>query len=125
MNRAAGRPPWWSVTTTRTALRLIPPGGGRDRWQRELVAELYGLSRSEQARHTLGVVSRAIALRRAVTAQGPAIEEDVVKKPIRCRLGWHSWIPRYSEDGTSRYVGCRRCSKETDAPDIFQRGLPG
>jgi hypothetical protein len=35
-------------------------------------------------------------------------------KAIRCRLGWHTWVTRYSSDGTSRFLTCRRCAKETD-----------
>jgi hypothetical protein len=114
MTRAAGRPSRWSVSTTRAALRLLPPGGARDRWRAELTAELWGMSRREQLRHTIGVLRRAPALRRAVTSPDRVIKEDIMRKPLRCRLGWHTWVTRYSSDGTSRYLRCKRCPKETD-----------
>lgn len=114
MNRPEGRPAWWSVSTTRAALRLLPAGGARDRWRAELTAELWGLSRGEQLHHTMGVLRRAPALRLAVTSPDRVIKEDIMKKPLRCRFGWHHWVTRYSSDGTSRYLKCERCPKETD-----------
>jgi hypothetical protein len=56
MTRPEGRPAWWSVSTTRAALRVLPPGGARERWRAELTAELWDLSRGEQLRHTVGVL---------------------------------------------------------------------
>ena len=56
MTRLEGRPAWWSVSTTQAALRLLPPGGGRDRWRAELTAELWDMSWGEQLRHTVGVL---------------------------------------------------------------------
>ncbi|MDH2413121.1 hypothetical protein [Nocardioides sp. CER19] len=35
-----------------------------------------------------------------------------MRKPLRCRIGWHKWVTRYSDDGTAHYLRCRRCSKE-------------
>ena len=102
------------MSTTRAALRLLPAGGARDRWRAELTAELWGLSRGEQLHHTMGVLRRAPALRLAVTSPDRVIKEDIMKKPLRCRLGWHHWVTRYSSDGTSRYLKCERCPKETD-----------
>ena len=118
-----GRPQWWSLAATRTALRLVPAGGARDRWQQELVAELYGLSRVAQARHTIGVVTRAPALRAAVTARDRVTpEENIMRKPISCRLHLHRWHTVSAEDG-------RRCGKEhTDdggAPNWFSGGAMG
>jgi len=105
------RPSWWSATATRAVLHAIPPGPARQRWQSELVSELYGLSPREQARHTLGVISRATALRAAVTDRDRVIKEDVMKKPIRCRLHLHKFLVASTEDG-SRFLRCRRCGKE-------------
>jgi len=118
MTRAEGRPAWWSMSITRTALRLVPPGAARERWQRELVAELYGLDRGQQARHTLGVVSRAAALRAAVTSRDRLVPEDVMTKGFRCRLGWHKWAHRYT-DQHAHYLVCRRCHKQEDPPDFL------
>jgi len=114
MTRQQGRPAWWSVSTTRAALRVLPPGGARQRWRAELTAELWGLSRGEQLRHTLGVLRRAPALRAAVTAPNRVVKEDIVRTPLRCRLHWHTWVTQYSSDGTSRYLKCKRCPKESD-----------
>jgi hypothetical protein len=72
------------------------------------------MTRGEQLRHTVGVLRRAPALRAAVTAPDRVIKEDIMRRPIRCRLGWHKWVTRYSSDGTSRYLKCQRCPKETD-----------
>ena len=119
MTRVEGRPTWWSLTTTRAALRLVPPGGARDRWQQELVAELHGLSRVEQARHTIGVVTRAPALRAAVTARDRATlpGEDIMRKPLICRIGLHRWHSVSADDGSSRYRECRRCGKDDSEAD--------
>jgi hypothetical protein len=111
MTSGSARPAWWSVRLTRGALRAVPPGRARERWQQELVAELYGLSVREQARHTLGVITRAPSLRAAVTDRDRLIEEDVMRKPVRCRLSFHAFVVASTEDG-SRFLRCRRCGKE-------------
>jgi hypothetical protein len=114
MTGRSGRPAWWSVTGTAAALRILPSGGARDRWRDELTAELWYLTRREQLRHTLGVLRRAPALRLAVTARDRIIGESVPRRPLRCRLGSHRWVTRYTSDGTSRYLTCSRCPKTTD-----------
>jgi hypothetical protein len=106
-------PSRWSTTVTRAALHAIPPGQARERWQHELVAELYGLSPREQVRHTLGVITRVPSLRAAVTARDRVIEEHIMRKPIRCRLHLHHFQVASTEDG-SRFLRCRRCGKEDD-----------
>jgi hypothetical protein len=116
MTMSEGSPAWWSVSTTRAALRLLPPGGARERWRAELTSELWGLSRRDQLRHTAGVITRTPALRAAITSPDRAIAADIIRKPFRCRLGWHKWARCSTSDGSSRYLRCRRCSKETDIP---------
>jgi hypothetical protein len=111
---AHDRPSWWSSTATRAALHTIPAGPVRQRWQDELVSELYGLSPREQARHTLGVITRAPSLRAAVTNRDRIIEEQIMRKPIRCRLHLHKFRVASTEDGT-RFLRCRRCGKEDDS----------
>jgi hypothetical protein len=108
---SGARPSWWSRTATRAVLHAIPSGPARERWQDELVSELYGLSSREQARHTLGVITRATALRAAVTDRDRIIEEDIMRKPVRCRLHLHKYLVASTEDG-SRFLRCRRCGKE-------------
>jgi hypothetical protein len=46
-----------------------------------------------------------------------------MKKPLRCRVGWHKWVSHSSEDGTTYYLLCRRCSKEDHAGG--HRGIIG
>jgi hypothetical protein len=117
MTGVPGRPAWWSVRSTRAALHVLPSGGDRDRWQRELVSELYGLTRAEQARHTVGVVRRVPALRAAVTARDRTTEEDVMRKSMRCRVSLHRWRVASSDDGSYRFRRCSRCGKERTYDD--------
>jgi hypothetical protein len=120
------RPSWWSMTATRAACHAIPSGPARDRWQRELVSELYGLSAREQARHTLGVFSRATALRAAVTDRDRIIEEVIMRKHLLCRLHLHKYKVASSEDGSNRFMRCRRCGKEdTSDPGHWSGSLSG
>lgn len=50
-------------------------------------------------------------------------DEGVVRRSIRCRLGWHRWVTTYSEDGTTHFLRCARCPKEADfAPRQFWMG---
>jgi len=116
MTHGDERPHWWSATATRAALHAIPSGPARTRWQHELVSELYGLSSREQARHTLGVITRAPALRAAVTDRERIIEEDIMRKSLRCRLHLHKYLVASTEDG-NRFLRCRRCGKE-DTTDL-------
>jgi hypothetical protein len=104
------------VLATRASLHALPPGKARERWTDELVAELWGLSRAEQLKHTAGVLARTWALRAAVTSRERLVEEDIMRRPWRCRFGWHRFETRYATDGTGRYLACRRCSKEEEVP---------
>jgi hypothetical protein len=119
MISAEGRPARWSTAITGAVVRILP-AGSRDRWERELVAELYGLSRREQLRHTLGVVTRVVALRSAAMASPDPAAVVVVHTPVRCVLRRHSWRVLVTEDGT-RYRRCRRCGKD-DTSDASAAG---
>ncbi|QZY29956.1 hypothetical protein [Nocardioides coralli] len=127
MEPVAGRPARWSVRATGVASWLLPRGPARDRWRRELVAELYGLSPREQVRHTLGVVWCAPALRAAVTARDRVVGEPSVRRPLRCRLSLHRWRVASSEDGSYRFRRCARCRKEQtyDEPGHWLGGAGG
>lgn len=57
-----------SLRIVRAACGLIP-AEHRDRYQSELVAELYDLPRSAQFKHALRILSRAVALRSALNAE--------------------------------------------------------
>lgn len=115
MNAARSSPQWWSVAATRAAVHTIPDGTARERWRRELLSELHGMDRAEQARHTWGVLSRAPALRAAVTSRDRVVdlaEEAAMSRPMKCRVGRHSWRTTSTEDGSGRFRVCRRCRKE-------------
>jgi hypothetical protein len=99
------------MAITRAALRVLPAGAVRARWQEELIAELYGLSRREQLLHTLGVVSRVAALRSAATSGGDPTAVVVLRRPVRCMLRRHSWRINTTADG-SRYRRCRLCGRD-------------
>jgi len=45
------------------------------------------------------------------------VPEDIMTKPIRCRLGWHKWTNQYTDERV-RYVVCQRCRKKADPPDF-------
>jgi hypothetical protein len=36
-----------------------------------------------------------------------------MKRPWRCRFGWHKWRRRFTDDN-QRYVACARCGMATD-----------
>ena len=38
--------------------------------------------------------------------------KDAHARPVLCKLNLHKWRSARSEDGTSRYLKCRRCGKE-------------
>ena len=109
------------MTMTRTALRALPSGPVRERWQEELVAELYGLSRREQLRHTWGVVTRVAALRSAASAEPDPTALVVLRTPLSCTLRRHSWRLNTTEDG-GRYRRCRRCGRDDSSDPLGPEG---
>jgi hypothetical protein len=93
---------------------MLPAGAVRDRYRRELAAELYGMTSGQQLRHAAGVLSRALALRNAVAETDPAAwkEAKMSQKPVTCRLNLrHVWRRASTEDG-SGYLRCVRCGKD-------------
>jgi hypothetical protein len=96
----------------------VLPAVHRGRYQREFLAELYGLTPSHQRRHATQVLSRAWALRTAlgepvVATNGDGTMQIVSRRPLICLLlGRHRWQIVSTEDGTSRYRKCRKCGKE-------------
>lgn len=98
----------------RLAARAVPAGPLRDRYRQEFLAELYGMPRSRQVSHALGVLSRAWALRSALSEQRSARELTMAtpRRPILCRLHLHhTWRTRRTEDG-GRYRQCAKCGKD-------------
>jgi hypothetical protein len=91
----------------------LPRGAVRDRYRQELLAELHASAPHDRARYTLGVVTHAWVLRRAVKDTEPVAKEATMHtRPITCRLNLHHvWHTYSTEDGT-RYLKCARCGKE-------------
>jgi hypothetical protein len=93
---------------------VLPSGPVRERYRRELAAELQDLDRSKQLRHALGFLWSAGSLRRAVTGQDPVLEGalQVFPAPLHCRLHiYHHYRLNSTEDG-HRYLRCRSCGKD-------------
>jgi hypothetical protein len=105
-----------------TAVRLLPPGPTRVRYDRELTAELYGMTLGRQFRHALGVLCSMGALRTAIAGAPPSMAESVTvavaRKPLICRLNIrHRWKREHAEDG-SLYWRCARCGRDWDERNL-------
>lgn len=114
--RAAG---FWPRHSVQVATRVLP-GATRDRYRQEILAELYGLGRTRQLRHALGVLSRCWALRAAINTPSDATAADMEivfprrRRPLSCRVNRHRWETFRTEDGRP-YLRCQRCGNdETD-----------
>jgi hypothetical protein len=111
-------PALWPSRLERLAARALPAGAARDRYRAEFLAELCGMTRRQQTRHAIGVLSHAWALRMAVASQGQlAGGIEVIKtrtdtRPLLCRLNlYHVWRWHSTDDG-SRYRRCVLCDKD-------------
>jgi hypothetical protein len=107
----AGRPTWWASLVVRTAA-LPLPSEHRWRYRQEFLAELYGMTPSEQRRHARGVLSRVVALRVALSEPEQLLSEEVtMEKPFLCRLGRHRWQRLRNPEG-GWYRECLECGKQ-------------
>lgn len=100
----------------------VLPAGQRARYGRELYAELYGMTRTQQLRHALQVLLHAWALRTALlatTQEGPAMV--TTSKPWRCRLRRHRWDERENPETHEWYEVCVLCDAYREKP----RAYPG
>jgi hypothetical protein len=103
-----------ATATLALALRLLPRDH-RDRYRRELAAELYDVAPADRLRYSQHVLSRSWALRAALRAQPVStIGDSTMSKPLRCRLGLHDWYVTLNPDG-EKYQACARCNAERDA----------
>lgn len=101
------------------AVRVLPARATRDRYYRECLAELYGLSPATQLRYVAGFMSQAFALRAALGAAPSLLEEKAVQKisrrsRFRCRVLHHHTWHTYTTDDGGRYRACLVC--HTDDP---------
>lgn len=115
------------------AVRALPTPADRERYFREVVAELYGLPPASQLRHVAGFLSQAVALRAALGASPSRGIQEVGMRPattagqrFRCRyLHWHYWR-QFSADDGARYTACAVCRKEHQGWDGPERlAAPG
>lgn len=101
----------WAVLAVRAALVLLPPGVVRDRYRRELVAELWGMTDGAQLRYAVSTVAGAPDLHRALLEAG---ELDVPHSPVWCRMHLHHrWRVRRTPEGTP-YRRCMACGTDDD-----------
>jgi hypothetical protein len=113
---ARTRPSPGAIRVVELAALALPRGDIRRRYEREFVAELYGLDRAHQARHALGVLVSVWSLRAAVTTDDYTMLEEAMghvtqPRPLMCRLNLrHHWQTGRTEDG-ARYTYCGRCEK--------------
>ena len=117
----AGQPTWWASWAVRSAA-LPLPSEHRYRYRQEFLAELHGMTPSEQRHHATGVLSRVWTLRMALTDPARLTpKEAAMAKPWRCRLRLHRWQFLRGADG-QRYRECRGCGKQRI--DVYKEG-PG
>ncbi|HET6652883.1 MAG TPA: hypothetical protein VFH10_09595 [Nocardioides sp.] len=110
---AANRPAIAARCAVVTATLVLPRGSSRTRYRQEFLAELSFIERSaSQLRFSVGILSRAWALRRALTEENTMIHDAVPRTPLLCRLHvHHQWHTETTEDG-ARYRRCLRCGKD-------------
>jgi hypothetical protein len=107
----AGRPTWWASLAVRTAA-LPLPSEHRWRYRQEFLAELYGMTPSEQRHHASGVLSRVVALRVALSEPERLMnKEATMSTPWRCRLRLHRWQRLRNPEG-GWYRECRTCGRQ-------------
>jgi hypothetical protein len=83
----AGQPTWWASLVVRSA-SLPLPSEHRWRYRQEFLAELYGMTPTEQRHHATGVLSRVWTLRVALAEPG-----RLTAKELRPSLRWATATP--------------------------------
>ncbi len=118
-----GQPPLLAAALVRLASAALPVGAIRDRYRREFLADLHGMTARQQARYGLGVLAQCASLRTAVgIAYWRALTEEIdvnlrAHRPVLCRLNvHHSWVTSGTEDG-GRYLQCKRCGRDPTQAD--------
>jgi hypothetical protein len=113
----------WCCRIVELAARVLP-AGQRQRYALEFIAELYGMTRSQQLRHSTQVLAHAWILRSVLSAAEPIPIEGgtmipTTRRPFRCLLWIHRWRWVSTEDG-DRYQCCLGCGRDKTPP-----GRPG
>jgi hypothetical protein len=108
---AADNPIWWASWGVRSASLLLP-SEHRYRYRQEFLAELYGMTPTQQLHHATGVLSRVWTLRVALNEPGRLmLKEAAMAKPLLCRIGRHRWQRLRNPQG-GWYRECRGCGKQ-------------
>ena len=97
------------------ALHALPAGEVRRRYERELLAELYGAPVSRQFRYAAGTLIAAWSLREAATGNSTMRGTMIVvtrRKPLLCALNLHHHYVRQSTEDGSLFWVCRTCGKD-------------
>jgi hypothetical protein len=101
------------------AVRRLP-AEHRDRYRGELLAELHFLSGWSRLGYALRILVLTSALRAALDGGVPALAEATPAWPHHRPWCWamlhHQWRTVSVEDGSSRYLKCRACGRECNAP---------
>jgi hypothetical protein len=116
------RPALWAATLVRVGAAALPRGIVRDRYRKEFLSDLHGMSRREQAAYSTRVLALVVPLRIAVRSSSQQSLEkgsDMVfhrRRPLLCRFNvHHDWHGESTPDG-GRYVRCTRCGKDATGP---------
>jgi hypothetical protein len=102
----------WCCRLVKLATRVLP-AEQRQRYALEFIAELYGMPRAQQLRHSTQVLARAWALRTALSAASPNTTQEgamtrTTRRPLPCVLRIHRWHWADADNG-GRYQCCLRC----------------
>ena len=109
----AGQPTWWASLAVRSA-SLPLPSEQRYRYRQEFLAELYGMTPSDQLNHATGVLSHVWTLRAALAEPARLMaKEDAMAKSWRCRIRLHRWQRLRNPQG-GWYRECLECGKQDD-----------
>jgi hypothetical protein len=115
------------VRTVRVLAAALPVAV-RDRYQREFLSELFGMTRWQRVRYSIDIMIHVVSLRMAVRRQAaPAatLTSTAPRAPLSCRIHlYHQWVTLTTTDG-ERYHQCRGCGKDrTDFGDPpMSRGI--
>ena len=87
----------WCCRIVELAARMLP-AEQRQRYALEFIAELYGMTPSQQIRHSTQVLAHSWMLRSVLSAASPTTIEDgtmiptsTTRRPFRCLLWIHRW----------------------------------
>ena len=95
------------------AVRQLPRGAARARYNDEWLAELHDLGPTGQLRYVAALLLRGPALRAALEEDAVETTRSARGRPFwRCRvLHWHDFVVRCNPDG-GRYQQCARCGSD-------------